>query len=274
MVKLFFQKKKVSPLLKTPPLQVPTFVKKAVSSITRGLPSQVGGSRVVASPFPLAAGAGAAGGVVAKTVKAAKGLIARATVNPFAATTLKAGLQSAALRGAGVAGTITGARAIYAAASGEPFVPPSLRALGLSTFGGALTTTPIAIGAGLLGFGKRGEKEIAKALKDVGIGQIPFVPTIPEIQLPPPPQYPPIEFTTGGTEITFPPATDFGVQPSAAFAPSFSVGGTVGGGQDYTTLLLLGLLGGGALGYGLGRRRRKRKSRKRRKKKSKKRRYY
>lgn len=216
------------------------------------------------SPIGLAGGGGAVVGAAKGVYGAAKTAVSRITANPFAsASTAKQIVAIGAGGAAATVGLIVGTRAIYSAASGEEFNLPSARTIGLSALGGALISPAARLISAAIGFGERSGKKIVQTVNDLGQPQLPPITTI-DWQTPPIPY----SFNQGDINIAFPDLSggNLGL-PSQSFAPSISVAPSVqagGMGADITPLLLA-LLGGGALGYAVGRRRKKKRKYKKRK---------
>ncbi len=231
-------------------------------------------------------GRGAGTGIKAG-LGALKNVVARATTNPLSGTTVKAGLGSLGKKVLG--GAIAGGGAVVSynvAKAGVEGKAPNFAGLG----GGALVGTGLALNpvSGTLGatagfMSKIGEGVTIPQFSKIGGGV-----TIPNFRPPTTAGFTPNAFDIASEklgnifenipqfstpQITTPiniTSPDIGGY-SAGFSPSISVGD--GGMSSIFPLLAMGLLGGGALGYTLGKRKKKKRKTTKKKRYKKKKKY-
>jgi len=245
-------------------------LKAIASGSSVGAPAK---PRIIEMGFPLVAGATAIGMLASRSLPTVAKVATR-----FIGSIKNAFTPSAiANRGVVSALGITGGSLVEYGITGTPGFP-SPRSLS-SALGYTIGGVPGLI-YGLFSSGKSATekalgivKDTTGTIKDILQPNKPYVPLpwvdySPNVSIPKIPEMPntnPFNFAQGDTIFNFP-AVPTAPIPSASYAPSasFSIGSPVGAGMDFSTLMLA-LLGGGALGYGLGRRKkRKRKYKKRR----------
>lgn len=215
-----------------------------------------GASRIGAeAPLVARATTGAVGNVATKSTFLSKagGIYERTLGNPLGAGGIKGFAGRVLGRGIGGVSLATGTAFTKSAITGEP-VDITPRRLGYGALGFAFGG-PVG---SLAGIGLAGAQKVGEGIKGAGH----FVDTHPIGPISPYGLGEGTRDLIGGIGSAI---SDFGSGLIGSNGPSasYGIGGfspsvNVGGGTDYSALILA-LLGGGALGFGLGRRKRKKK---------------
>jgi len=216
------------------------------------------GTRIGVVPLSGVGGVGALSGSGRSVANVLRNAFARATGNPYAGKSALGVVTSIGGKFTGALGATIGAKAIASAITGDEYDLFNRGTL-LGASGFAVGGVPGLLVGTLIGGSTRGfreAKEIIQAIPPAvqGVNIQDMFPTFPQ------PNFSVQNIFPAGGEVSPLPSS-----PLGGFAPAvnFSVGG--GGGLDVTPILLA-LLGGGALGYGLSRRKKKKKKKRKNKK--------